>query len=516
MHLPCGPRSRFGSCPDALVKAGFVVLALLCLLASFFSFRSYHSALPTGCDPFGYLYQAEAVREGRLFGPHTERPFLKPLVSELSTTCTREADYAWMIAPHAYHYDTTTGGIVNQYPMGTALVLAAFPQAMRSFAYPVVVTASMLLLTLLAWRERGWKLAAYGAAVVCLASASMVFHPFVEQYRHVGSVALTFALLIGAGWLLRRRPAAALALASASVVFRISNAWLLPLVAMPLIFGEFFSGEALPGLRTLLLRSIKAAGIMLAAGVAWVLGYQWALLGGPLRFTYSPIDRELSRLADMLANARFYLNPLARNWFAVHLLALACLALLFRKGARRWLMLALAICVWNYAFYIAHKVATPYYPCASALILVGLCVSGIGEMKVRTLKFTTLVLGTLSFAAIAALLAVARTPTTSLAAQRLDYENSLGAAQVAWAENASGTFEYALGKPAFRFNWGTNEARVSALRWLAGHGYTQAVLLDDSGIDPDKAFAVLNMTGLRYEVRSDARFGRIAWIAPQP
>jgi hypothetical protein len=510
------PSTTHTPAPDAgsplPLKIGILLAAAACIALAVIGMMPYHWGLPAGCDEFGYLYQAEAVRSGRLFSEHTERPFLKPLVTDLAATCERDTDYMWMVTPHAYHYVCDSGRVANQYPPGTALVLAAFPKELRAYAYPGAVTAMLMLLIGFAWSEGGWKLAATAGVVVCAAIGALVLHPFVNEYRHVGSVALTFAPLIAAGWLLRRRPLAAVALASFTVIFRISNVWLLPVVALPYVFSEYFGGGTQPGWKILFMRATKAIGVALVCGAAWILLYQWALLGSPLRSTYSFVDREGADAAGMLANARFYFNPLVRNWFDVHLAALVLIAVFFRGGKRRWLWFALLLAAWNYAFFIAHKVATPYYTCASALVLAGLLFSRIDELEERRLKVLAAASAALSLLLAGAVLLNTSKPPLSFAEQVARYEKSLGGANIVWAEYSSGTVEYALGIPTMRLNWGTAKSVNEATRWLSAHGYRQAVLLDDDGIDAGQALAALDKSGLRYEVRRDEHLGRIAWI----
>lgn len=503
---PSGARSPLS------LQIGILLAAAACIALAVIGMMPYHWGLPAGCDEFGYLYQAEAVRSGRLFGEHTPRPFLKPLVADLAATCERDTDYMWMVTPHAYHYVCDSDRVANQYPPGTALVLAAFPKEIRAYAYPGVVAASLILLIGFAWREGSWQLAATAGVVICVAMGTLVLHPFVNEYRHVGSVALTFAPLVAAGWLLRRRPLAAVAFASLTVIFRISNVWLLPVVALPYVFSEYFGGVALPRPKVLFVRTAKAAGVAFVCGAAWILLYQWALLGSPLRSTYSFVDREDADMAGMLANARFYFNPLVRNWFDVHLATLVLIAILFRGGRRRWLWFALLLAAWNYGFFIAHKVATPYYTCASALVLAGLVFSRIGDLKERGLQILAAASAALSLLLAGAVLWNTAKPPLTYAEQVARYEKALGNANVVWAEYSSGTVEYALGIPAMRLNWGTAKSVDEATHWLSAHGYRQAVLLDDDGIDAGKTLAALDKSGLRYEVRRDEHFGRIAWI----
>jgi hypothetical protein len=500
---------------DALIRFLLVVSMMICLCASYHWLRSYHSSLPRGCDVFGYLYQSEAIREGRLLDQHTNRPWIEPLAKFLDATCPYDSDYMWMLTPHAYHYLCDTGKVVNQYPPGTAFVLAPFPKEIRGLAYPVLVTASLALLLAFSWRKSGWELALGGSCALFVSSTFLILHPFVDQYRQLGSVAMTFAPLIAAGWMMRKHPLAGLALASFTVLFRISNVWLLPVLALPYVFAEFFDKERWIGFKPFVVRCMKGACVCLVCGTAWILLYQWLLLGNPLRFTYSPIDQAGAQFADILKNVAYYLNPMERNWFTPHLVAFLVMLFVIPKGKRRWLLLAFAIIAWNYLFYITHKVTTPYYTYASALILIGLCFSFIEEIKGWKNKTTTVVFVLLSILSIHIAFTQAYPPEKSIPQEQRQFADAFAGADVTWADISTGTIEYATGIPSLRISWGTEKAVTAALRWFADHGYTQAIMMDDVSVNPERVRILTSAAGLECKIKDDANLKRIAWIYPE-
>jgi len=489
------------------------VLAAACVVCAFFRFARYHVEPPKGCDQFGYTYQAQAVREGNLFSSHTQRPFLAGLVEKLASDNPNADDYRWMIAPHAYHYVPKVGKIINQYPPGTAVGLALFPVDRRGIAYPALVMISMALLLLLLMKEEPADVLMYGGAILFFATLQMIQTPFSNEYRSVGSVAPTCALLFASGWFLRKRPLLSIAFLSSTFVIRIANVWLLPVFALAYIFSETFSEGKFPTIRDMAVRCAKAATLTLFCGGAWILLYQWMLLGNPFAPTYSEIDRSFTSWSDVISNCRFYFAG-PNNWFYVNaaLVAISC-ALFASKGRRLWIVWAALLVAWNYAFFLTHKVAITYYPYASALTIAGLVVSGLD------------VFGGKTRAVLAAAFVAAPTIVLYLAWNRPDgdflhnyakeeaaFRETFGRADVVWGDLSTGSAEYTTRKAAMRFFWGTPKARDETLNYLRDNGCVQAVMLDDGGMRPDEALAALKESGVEFSVETSPRFGRVAWI----
>jgi hypothetical protein len=502
------------------IWAALILAAILCVWVSFRHFHSSHVALPEGCDQFGYLYQAEAARDGMLLGEHTPRPFLEGLVAKLSVEIPNPRDYAFMIAPHAYHYEEVSGKVANQYPPGTALLFSIFPKEYRQIAYPAFMTLLLTSLLLVARRLDGWHLAAVGSLVILYAAAIMAVPGGRIFYFYVGSEAPVIPLLIAAGWLLRKSPLESLALVSATVLFRIADIWLLPLVALPVFFEEYFlDGERrLPTLRDAALCAAKIVAVSLACGIVWLLLYNQAYLGGPFSTAYPYYDRALASGVRIVQNLAYYFYEHPINAI-INAVALAGVAILYCRKGRRWVIAwAGALVVWNYLFFVTHDVHAFYYPFASAYILFGLCLAGLDGLDRRFLPIATAF-----FALLAAVSLHAIWPTKKDRAapawgdfprQVECYRNAFGKADVVWADAHSGTVEYAAGIPGFRPGWGSEDAAIVAIRWLAENGYRQAFYLDDSGMKPDVVLAVIRKSGMTPSIENNTDFGRIVWIEP--
>jgi hypothetical protein len=66
-----------------------------------------------------------------------------------------------------------------------------------------------------------------------------------------------------------------------------------------------------------------------------------------------------------------------------------------------------------------------------------------------------------------------------------------------------------------RILWGSREVRAEAVRWLYSHGFRQAVLEDDLGMDQAELAAVLQAANVPTRTVTDKTFGRIVWIDPE-
>lgn len=498
---------------------GAIVLAALLVFRNA-EWRFYHNLcrLPVGCDPFGYLQQAEAIRTGREFAEHTEKPFLAPLARDLAASFPHQEDWIWPIAPHAYRFNPETGRLVNQYPPGTSLLLSLFPRETRALHFTVLVCAPLLCLLFFFRKDGGWLLATRAAFLLLFVSLGFVLKPFSVEYRSVNSVAPGFVLLLAAGFFLRKKPFVSLALLSAGILIRIPHAWLLPFAALPCLFPEWFAGHRHAGIREVTFRGGKVLLTAFFCGFLWLLLFQYRVMGSPFETTYPPYDREFVSSGGLVDNLRFYFSP-ASGWMWVHLAALVLSWVAFRHRERRWFWWVLALFVWNYAFYAIHGIHVVYYPFASAILALGLILSGTENLSRRGLQIAFALLAS-AFAVVSIL---AWRPSHENAAAPVQaalrrWQTSLAEASVVWAQGSSGTVEYATGKAGFRIAWGSRPVRVEAMKWLYAHGYAQAFLIDDLEMNDSKAeeaLAEMRDSGVPFTVVNDAQLGRIGWMRPE-
>jgi hypothetical protein len=500
----------------AALWAVIILAALVTMRVAAWRYYGDQAILPEGCDSFGYAMQAEAIRQGREFGDHTLRPFLAPLAEHLSSVSANPNDWIWPIAPHAYRYDPETCRLVNQYPPGTSLALALFPKEIRSLVFPALVSASLLCLLPLLRRDDGALLAARAGGLLFLVACGFLFEPFAREYRALNSVAPCFALLVAAGWFLPVRPVLAAGLLSASILIRIPNAWLLPVAALPALFPEWFAEKPLPGLRPVVRRSVNVALAAFFSGILWLLLFQYLAMGGPFRTTYPYYDQNFAAPGRMLENLRFYFSPGA-GWMWVHAAILVLAGIVFRRrGTRRWFLFIALLFLWNYGFYLVHFVQVTYYPFASSILAAGLVLRGMENLPRRVLQASAAAAVLLVGIALqGAWRPVPEDPAGPVREKIALWREALAGADAVWGEYRCGTVEYAAGIPGMRILWGSREVRAEAVRWLYSHGFRQAVLEDDLGMDQAELAAVLQAANVPTRTVTDKTFGRIVWIDPE-
>lgn len=502
----------------ALTWILIAIASALSLWVCFCNCSPWMTGAPAGCDEFGYLYQAEAIRRGNLFGNHTDRPFMDGLVKDLSDKGFNPQEFGWPMAPHAYRYDIAAGQYVNQYPPGTAALLAPLPWEYRRIAFTIVVFLLALTPLLLFVRESGWRLAAKAGVLILIPASAIWGDPIRHEFGTVTSVAPTIPLLIAAGYFLRSRPALAICLVSVSFLFRIPNAFLLPPIAIALLFSEYFSNGDLPGWRNLFTRSFKSLGLFLVCGGIWILLYQWIVMGSPFRTTYPYYDEKFASYQDYLFNLKYYLNPL-QPWTLFHIIVLLAIAALFgfERYRRRWLCWAIALALWNYVFYIIHSVHTGYYLNGSALLLAGLVLSGLDFASKAWLRTVTAICALALVVTLVQKWAPAPSQLTApMEKQKASFEKLFGNTDVVWADGLSGSVEYLTGRAGFRMGWGSPEIRIEMLQWLYQNGYSQVIWLDDIGMDPERSLAELDKSGVPYTIENDPDLHRIARVGKRP
>src|SRR5215213_11774427 len=165
-----------------------IVYLWIALLA--FSFyisarTSYRRSLATeefayACDSFGYLRMAKQIRhsyehgtwpEFKLESAQTRLLINFMLQNNVPVTRWEEA-----VAPHAHHYVPQSVSLIVQYPPGTGLVLAMFPQGeavyrLNRLVVWVFIVAGFAALAIAAWK-RAWT--SIGLVLLALTVGLMV------------------------------------------------------------------------------------------------------------------------------------------------------------------------------------------------------------------------------------------------------------------------------------------------------------------------------------------------------
>ncbi|MBK1875744.1 hypothetical protein [Pelagicoccus mobilis] len=470
-----------------LLAIGTLLLVSLVTTAAHKHYNPFDHQLPTGCDEFGYLNMAKAISTGQTFADHSQRPFLPELLPALKENIRDPNHYRWMIAPHAYHLAYSEDRIINQYPPGVGLMLAALPLEQRRDAYTIAcVLIGCIGLLIAAYVDAGKKLTLWPLFLIPV--CGLLLHYFEAsnlEFRRVGSLAPTYGLLIAAGWLMPRHPAWSLALLSFTTLFRIPNALLFPPIGLACLF---LSAPHAKGIGQHLSKAIRLGIAIFASGFGMYLLYAYLRLGSPLALTYSSIDQDFTEEGGISKNLHYYFVE-HRKWLWPHVFAIGLLAgsALFRSKSLKWLLFGLFVCLFNYAFYLTHKVQIEYYPYASALICIGLAIGNLELDKTpQLLRRSAAAAGILI-----ALYSLYKAPSFPKLDSTANFQKHAAPIQqtfqefdAIWAEHRSGTIEYVTGKAGLRYNWGPDHSRVFIIKWLRDHGYTQAIWHSDPGINP--------------------------------
>src|SRR5688572_10832639 len=130
--------------------------------------------LAYGCDSFGYLQMAREIRHAAStaalpdFGLESAQTRL--LIEHMKSQKVPDGQWHELVAPHAHHYFRRADQVAVQYPPGTGLALAIFPEgeAVHRLSRLVVWTllASGWIALLLAGTRQAW--AAAGLVVLSL------------------------------------------------------------------------------------------------------------------------------------------------------------------------------------------------------------------------------------------------------------------------------------------------------------------------------------------------------------
>lgn len=489
---------------------------------------------PFGCDSFGYLRMAQEVRRAAAartwpqFG--LETPHTQLLVEWMQAHHAPFVSWGELVAPHAHHYFPRAGRVGPQYPPGTALLLALFPEGaavhrLNRVVIGLFLVAGLCLLFVAAGR-RAW----FAAGCVTLAlglgleiigrignwsfSINAVLAPLLLTSLGLAACFRRYARGQGKSWQTRGLALLAGLAFGLAVLVRLPVALMLPGLLVLLWPG---------GWRDQHKGALVAFGCGVGAGgVLPVLAHQQRLTGAWYLPTYGAGDSAPPTLEALRQNLSFYLGAGpggVDNWALIVMLA-GCLglSLWLRRGAARldadeahaarpalsWrrLMLA-ALLVWGVptGYFLTHTVVAHYYSIPAtfgAALLVALGALAIESNAVRTtwhaygsqwrlfVRVCTLIL-----ALTPGLVAIGRAwanyvPATAETAPRhfvLPAELADERAWL-WADNLTGTIWYYARRPAYKILFSDTDTRLLAYRLAWERGEPQYIIRDGDAIQP--------------------------------
>jgi hypothetical protein len=495
-----------------------VIYITIPVLLFYTVFARYQLSLPLGCDEFGYLNMAKAISENRLFKNHASRPFDKELLSYLKKTYPDYRNYSNLITPYAYHFVPRVSKVINQYPPGTSLLLSIFPIHNRKPFFAPVCAFLLMVFLLLAFKINSGTISFLNLNLAIIVASLFYFvPPFKNYFDYVTSVPATYGVLLAAGYLLVRKPNWAFLLLGLSSILRIINVmffipFLLIYLGREIPVNEYFSRKTLK-------KTLTALILLFSGGLGVYFLYVWILLGNPFLPTYSFIDQEFA-LKAVTTNFNYYFN-FNNPWFRLHILLLILVTFntITLKTPVKWSIFSLLISIYNYLFFVFHKVRISYYPYATTLIIMGILLFQYEEVLKKT-KFRKVIV----IAGIIMLLLPVNTlvvclrnsyrlhPRDDFQKKAKVYKDCFSKYDVIWADLRTGTVEYATSKASFRYIWGGEEVRNDVILWLKSHGYSQAIWAENIETPIAHIEKSLNKIGINYKIRSCPKLGKIIEI----
>ena len=490
----------------------FISMVLVSGFLSTYSFTRFYESylhLPQGCDEFGYLNLAEAIRTGRTFDDHVDRPFFKPLINDLQKSGIEFGSYAWMLAPHAHHIDAhLKNKIINQYPPGTSLLGSILPKKDRpaelAFLSVFFSVFMALFAVLISFFHKFQKLFIGIYLIILFFYESFIRDPFESQYFSINSLIPTYGLLIGSGILLYRSPLISIIFMGLAANFRVANIILLA----PLCFYYVFRLEKIEKnqWRVYSKRMFFAFVASVFATSPYFL-YTYFQIGNPFFSTYSSGDKQFANLKLILENFNAYIS-LNEFWFRAHLFPMTLLIVLtiFRKIPWKFALFIMTLIIYNYSFFVIHHVQMSYYPYATALLCFGILIYFLNRFEFKIHKQSSIMVVAVLMCTFSGLIFLKVQKKRPFSHRELFETQSavllqcFNDADMVWAEGGSSTVEYAIEKPGLRYNWGSEETRAYIMHWLLTHNYKQVIWQSDIEKSQDELEIFLKKYNLQYEI----------------
>jgi hypothetical protein len=495
------------------------------------------------CDPFGYLRMAKEVRQAvaKLELPqfHLESPQTRLLIDLMQSREVSVGLWEEMVAPHAHHYFPRAGSVGVQYPPGTGLMLALFPEGQavdglnRATIALFLVTGFLVLILAgvrQAWFSAGFVTLALHLGLVILGkigtdsfSINAVLAPLLLAFLGV------FAALG-----LRSRPGRDRAAWVAALVGGCLLGFVI-LIRLPVIF-------LVPGLLILLWPQTWRPSIrdllmpfslgVIMTGIMPLLAHQYHMTGAWYLPTYGSDDSAPPSLEPLWTNLRYYLGSgrgSQYNWAMLALLMGVGGFITYRprhKPTRldlTWTRLMVsALTLWGLptVYFLTHRVTTPYYSIPAtlgAVLLVAFgaltieCCSSPVPSRTRSAVGVGLCWAALAlalFPGVATLTRAWRSYARYAAplerpAHHFVLPTELSQEQAwVWADFLTGTLGYYANKPAFKVGFSDTETRALAYRFVFERGEPQYVIGDSAGMQGimDEISQMGGMLELRGEV----------------
>ena len=509
----------------------------------YISVRSaYRESLSTpeyayACDAFGYLRMARQIRHALSRGEWPEFK-LESTQSRLLINFMQQQNVPvrrWeeVVAPHAHHYFPKSGYIGVQYPPGTGLALAMFPQGEAVYSLNRIVVFVFVLIGIGALVIAAWKQAWASIALVVLALnlGLLVLARVGVLSFSINAVLvpilLTCLLSLLALWF-KTAGRDGLALLAASLAgLSLGFATLIRLPSFLLLPGFFVL--LWPGLRQVRVKSLPVVFLLgvIVVGVIPVLINQQDVAGAWYLSTYASVDAALPTLAGVKANLSYFLGngeAAIDNWALLYALsAFTGFVLLYlKRDSNRlglsWKRLALAaFLIWfvSIGYFLTHWVTGPHYMIPS--IFASIALLGFGALAMEA---TATVVQRFNPRSTVTLLALALILLPSLAmfgrvwssrsitpapARAITHAPILLPSELVddkawvWADLLTGSLWYYANKPAFKIDKTDAGVRAMLFKWVFERGERQYLIQDSDAMK--QYIAQIEQLGGKLELR---------------
>jgi hypothetical protein len=499
----------------------YVWIALLSVTVFVAVRSSYRQSVGTeefayACDAFGYLRMAKEIRHGFSKGVWPEFKLesgqTRTLINFMQQQQLPVPQWEEVVAPHAHHYFPQSGYVGVQYPPGTGLVLAMYPQGEALYGLNRTVVISFALVAVAALLLAIWKQswASFGLVVLALSFGLMVL-PGVGSFSINAMLVpvlftCVFCLIAVA---LQNRGRDRLGLLCALIAgLLLGFATLIRLPALLLMPG--FMVLLWPRLHLFRFKSLPVALVIGVAltGVIPVMINQSNVAGAWYLPTYASVDAAAPSLEGLRHNFDYFLGggPAAvDNWALLYALVgfAACLLLYARRNGDEtrtlglsWTRLAVsAFVLWfvPICYFLSHRVTGAHYMIPAAFATVTL--AGFGALSIEAsgvstrfdlrspLTWVALVLmvtvGGATFNRVWLSRASGPVPTRAvthapilLPAELVDERAWI------WADLLTGSLWYYANKPAFKIQFTDEATRARIFRFVFDRGERQYLIQD--------------------------------------
>ena len=540
--------------PRILVYLWVALLAISFYVAAR---SSYRQSLGTeefayACDSFGYLRMAKEIRHGYEHGVwpefKLESPQTRLLINFMQQNNVAVPRWDEVVAPHAHHYMPQSGYVGVQYPPGTGLVLAMFPQGeavyrLNRIVVFIFIAAGILSLALAVWK-RAWV--SIGLVMLALSIGFIVLGRLGALSFSMNAVLvpilLTTVFSLLAVWLqaIGRDRLALLCALLAGLSLGFATMIRLP----SFLLSPGFLVLLWPGLRNFRIKSLPvvfALGVTVS-GVIPVVINQHNVAGAWYASTYALVDAAPPTLARLGPNLSFFLGSgpaSVDNWALVAgFIGLVGFLLLYvRRDAeqferlglswKRFVLAVVLLWVIPICYFLSHRVTGAHYMISS--IFATLTLIGFGALAIEAtsaLRFETR--RVLSWVALALVLwpgvvTLSHSWTEAYTAPAPErartHQPILLPAELVddkawiWADLLTGSLWYYANKPAFKIQFTDEETRAKIWKFVYDRGERQYLIQDSEQMK--QYIAEIERLGGKLELRGKVD-GQLYYLVTWP